>query len=164
MQQEKYYSYSSTSLKPSGNAVSLRDNIWHMQTLLLSILTVLNEMKKLRLTSRRIKLLEDLAVKWEVYCSVSRSLDFEVDVFRTNCITRHSPRLYSARAERLSVSMMVTKVVSLWLTKAPRNVDNVMTGIATVASRLGPCPHHDDASSKELEGFIDVRLSQSYTY
>ncbi|KAK7683341.1 hypothetical protein QCA50_013603 [Cerrena zonata] len=64
------------SVEASGSVTLLRDNIWHIQLLLLSILTALNELKKLKLTSRRLKLLEELAINWEIHCSTFRGLVF----------------------------------------------------------------------------------------
>ncbi|KAK7687327.1 hypothetical protein QCA50_009833 [Cerrena zonata] len=63
--QERSYLHSTSAGETSSSVKSLRENIWHIQLLLLSILTALNDLKKLKLTSKRLKVVEGLASTWD---------------------------------------------------------------------------------------------------
>ena len=62
--------YAQYSLKMIDDIISLQDNLRQIQVLLLSILTVIKDMKSLKLTQRRVNFLQDLVIKWEAHRSV----------------------------------------------------------------------------------------------
>lgn len=65
------------SLEMVDDIISLQDNLRQIQVLLLSILGVIKNMTSLKLTQRRVKLLQGLIIKWETHQSVYTNPDSE---------------------------------------------------------------------------------------